>query len=446
MVVDDIPPEDTGAAEETCTTVVADPPPPYPSRERRRTRAHRHPTIQAPHAHAHSQLSSYDSHSDHDGHPSPQISVDDYDEVDEGGNDANIEHSLRPIPHTPHHRHTVVRPRSHSLASTASVAPSLAQTMISMFSTHDDEDDEFNDDVGAIYLPLLNEDEQNPRRRRRSFATWWRRYLRPLNRKAYYSSLFHLVVVNFPYALAAWIYLFVFTVAGTTLLMALPLGAILCFFNLLGARAFARGELYLQSKFHYPLSYPSPYPPRPIFTRRREATSAEIESGAAATGDLVYECSFYKNSYAMFTDPTSYQALFYFLVIKPSITIVFSLVILIFVLPALILVLPAPAALRAVRRLGIWQANVAVEGLYLALSKVSCVLYSEYLITKHGSGAYLQKVGPLHGTKWLISVQAVAKRRDSENSNRLREHRYIPASALIAAQLVALDVRSELSR
>ena len=33
----------------------------------------------------------------------------------------------------------------------------------------------------------------------------------------------------------------------------------------------------------------------------------------------------------------------------------------------MILILPAPAALRAVRRLGIWQANVAVEGLYLAV-------------------------------------------------------------------------------
>lgn len=68
-----------------------------------------------------------------------------------------------------------------------------------------------------------------------------------------------------------------------------------------------------------------------------------------------------------FTDPTSYQALFYFLVIKPSITLLFSLGLIIFVFPALILVLPAPAALRAVRKLGVWQANVAVEGLYLAV-------------------------------------------------------------------------------
>lgn len=32
-----------------------------------------------------------------------------------------------------------------------------------------------------------------------------------------------------------------------------------------------------------------------------------------------------------------------------------------------VLVLPAPAMLRVTRRLGIWQANVAVEGLYFAV-------------------------------------------------------------------------------
>lgn len=31
----------------------------------------------------------------------------------------------------------------------------------------------------------------------------------------------------------------------------------------------------------------------------------------------------------------------------------------------MLLVLPAPAVLRAVRRIGIWQANIAVEGLYV---------------------------------------------------------------------------------
>ena len=69
-----------------------------------------------------------------------------------------------------------------------------------------------------------------------------------------------------------------------------------------------------------------------------------------------------------FTDPTSYQALFYFLVIKPAITILFLLPLIVLVPVSFVLVLPAPAVLRAVRRLGAWQANVAIEGLYMAVS------------------------------------------------------------------------------
>jgi hypothetical protein len=93
--------------------------------------------------------------------------------------------------------------------------------------------------------------------------------------------------------------------------MALPLGAVLCFFNLLGARAFARAELALQIRFHTPLSHPPPYPPRPIFTRYRDPTISEIESGRLATtrGGLIRETSFYKNTYAMvrsFSPPKSH--------------------------------------------------------------------------------------------------------------------------------------------
>jgi len=183
--------------------------------------------------------------------------------------------------------------------------------------------------------------------------------------KVYYMALFHLLVLNFPYALAAWLYLFVFTLTGTTLMIALPLGTVLCFFDLLGARAFARGELALQSTFHRPLAYPAPYPPRPIFTRLRQPTPSEIEAGLDTT---TYETSFYKNAYSMFTDATSYQALFYFLVIKPSITLLLSISIIVLFPVSFLLILPAPAFLRATRRLGIWQANVAIEGLYLEVS------------------------------------------------------------------------------
>ena len=82
----------------------------------------------------------------------------------------------------------------------------------------------------------------------------------------------------------------------------LPLGAVLCFFDLLGARAFARGELFLQTQFHSPLLlYPTPHPPRPIFTRHREPTTVELETGRPplTRGGLVRERSFYKNTYAM---------------------------------------------------------------------------------------------------------------------------------------------------
>lgn len=68
-----------------------------------------------------------------------------------------------------------------------------------------------------------------------------------------------------------------------------------------------------------------------------------------------------------FTDPTSYQALFYFLVIKPAITLILTILVWAAAFPLLLLILPAPAVLRAVRRLGKWQANIAIEGLYLAV-------------------------------------------------------------------------------
>jgi hypothetical protein len=137
----------------------------------------------------------------------------------------------------------------------------------------------------------------------------------------------------------------------------------------------------LQTTFHGPLGYILVLPLPPIFTRMRTATDDEAaESGSR---QMRKERSFYRNTYSMashlpvsllvsadvcvcvqFTDPTSYHALFYFLVIKPSITLLLSLFLALVVPVCLALVLPAPAMLRLVRRLGIWQANIAVEGLY----------------------------------------------------------------------------------
>jgi hypothetical protein len=108
---------------------------------------------------------------------------------------------------------------------------------------------------------------------------------------------------------------------GTTLLVALPLGAVLCFFDLLGARAFSRGELFLQARFHGPLIHLPPYHPRPLFTRYREPTPEEYESrrlNAIPGGPppLVKEESFYKNTYAMVFH--SYQTSYVFLSEIPS--------------------------------------------------------------------------------------------------------------------------------
>ncbi|KXN87700.1 hypothetical protein AN958_08269 [Leucoagaricus sp. SymC.cos] len=382
---------------DVCDAVVVlnDPPPPYPSRDRRSPRTprsgrrlniHHIQTSTSQHSqHHHQQYSSDEQHSPIS--PGPQ--TDEHDDVEA------TEATLLLAP--PNFRRSAGgRPRSYSHASTMSAAPSLAQTVFSLFQT-EDEPYPRDDHQERSYLSPQDEHqrpgesggrETRSERSRGGFfsVAAWRRYFRPLARKAYYSSFLHLTLINFPYALAAWIYLFVFTVVslplssiplsleylislqtGTTLLMALPLGAVLCFFNLLGARAFSRGELSIQYRFHYPLSYPPPYPPRPIFTRYREPTLSEIESGRASSRGFVRETSFYKNTYAMFTDSTSYQALFYFLVIKPAITLLLTIAIWVFAVPLMLFVLPAPAVLRAVRRLGIWQANVAVEGLYLAV-------------------------------------------------------------------------------
>ncbi|KAH9932494.1 uncharacterized protein B0H18DRAFT_985868 [Fomitopsis serialis] len=344
-----------------------DPPPPYPSQERR-TRAprtgRRRRTLE--------QASENASHgaAEHDAFRPPSTS-----------------NSTRLPPAVMGRQRTLSL--TSTVRSTTSMAPSLARTVLSAFNPERDCDvdadcDDQHDsgesgDDSPLESPTLRhsgplDDQQRAfvaeligrrvdRRRDSSWSARWRRYYRPLGKRAYYASLFHLLVLNFPYALLAWVYLFVFTVAGTTTLMALPLGAVLCFLDLIGARTLSRGEVALQTTFHGPLAYSKPNPPPPIFVRTRPPTVAEMEQGLG----LVPEQSFYRNAYAMFTDSTSYQALFYFLVIKPGITLLISLLLIILVPLSFVLVLPAPATLRLARRLGIWQANIGVEGLCLAV-------------------------------------------------------------------------------
>lgn len=59
----------------------------------------------------------------------------------------------------------------------------------------------------------------------------------------------------------------------------------------------------------------------------------------------------------------SYQPLFYFIVIKGATTLLMTPIILVVVPVSLVLVLPAPLMLRAMRRVGLWQADLAMEGL-----------------------------------------------------------------------------------
>ncbi|KZT71651.1 hypothetical protein DAEQUDRAFT_763516 [Daedalea quercina L-15889] len=376
-----------------------DPPPPYPSQERRtrtpRTGRRRRTLEQASENASHG-LAISSGGTEHDGFP-PTIHQQ-FESDDQDGDATETTPLLVPSGSLPRIQARIPpgimgRQRTLSITSTVrsttSVAPSLAQTVLSAFNPERDcdvdadcnshQDSGESADSSPLDSPTLRQsgplDEQQrafvaeligqrvDRRRDFSWSARWRRYCRPLSKRAYYASLFHLLVLNFPYALLAWIYLFVFTVTGTTTLMALPLGAVLCFIDLIGARILSRGEVALQTAFHGPLAYSKPNPPLPIFVRLRPPTVVEMEQGLGP----VREKSFYRNAYAMFTDSTSYQALFYFLVIKPGITLVISLFLIVIVPLSFALVLPAPATLRLARRLGIWQANIAVEGLCLAV-------------------------------------------------------------------------------
>lgn len=181
---------------------IADPPPPYPTRERRTRisrslRGQQHGTQTS----QHTQSSSG--------------------ETDDSGISPYPEDEAEPNETTPFltsgHRQTnyvhVRRQRAQSITSTMSAAPSLAQTVLSLFQT---EDDVYLDEVGVERVRTLSgEDTGSILSQRQGGFFWyatWKRYFRPMAVKAYWRSLFHLTVINFPYGLLAWVYLFVFTV------------------------------------------------------------------------------------------------------------------------------------------------------------------------------------------------------------------------------------------
>lgn len=167
------------------------------------------------------------------------------------------------------------RPRSNSngsLWSNISGSPSLAHTMYTFFDGNEDDEDGASVRCNALYSPVLrrrsSDDDQVPTTRDsepvdvrvEGRESRWRAYWRPVTKKTYYASVVHLMLVNFPMALFTWIALFVFTLVrypplllivvspllqlGTTLLMVLPLGLLLCFIDLLCARLLTRFEVH----------------------------------------------------------------------------------------------------------------------------------------------------------------------------------------------------------
>lgn len=187
------------ATDGTLNVVPNDPPPPYPTRSRDRRQRRRRPTVD---------ISSADS----DDFPFPT--------------------SPHHTPHHPSHPDETTpllgvssptrRPRATSLSSATSISPSLAQTVVSAFCMDLDLDAEDADETSSHAPPAMGTlpDDHLPhatgvvRRRARGWRVRWRHYFRPIGRRAYWSALLHLLVFNFPYALLAWVYLFVFTLVS----------------------------------------------------------------------------------------------------------------------------------------------------------------------------------------------------------------------------------------
>lgn len=176
--------------------VVLDPPPPYPTprRSRRARRSH----LPTPQPFAINQQPQLNGHQQQDS--------DEY---------------LAPEP-----RHTRTRSDSSgSMWSTISGSPSLAQTVFTFF---DDVDVDTDDDgcQGVHLARRSNAEGDSPAHDRPS--TWMkvRRYFRPLRKKVYYMSLLHLLLINFPVALLAWVSLFVFTLVCALLSSICPVSCV----------------------------------------------------------------------------------------------------------------------------------------------------------------------------------------------------------------------------
>lgn len=227
-----------------------DPPPPYPTREPGRGgRVASSGSRRARRSHgSHTQQTSRDSIESHN--------------IVEPLTPSSTTHSIRSLQSpsspvdapNPNRRRTRGMSFSSTVFSGASVRSvrtgrSLARTVASLFqSDSDDEDDPLGHDEDAFSngnrgmtgdgdIQIEGDDESGPllgpshrfsvhspsppsRRevRTRRFLRSCKRYFRPLTKRVYWKALFHLLVLNFPYALAAWVYLFVFTLVHISML------------------------------------------------------------------------------------------------------------------------------------------------------------------------------------------------------------------------------------
>ena len=230
-----------------------DPPPPYPSARRtRQTRRRRALPEGSEHSHAQVPSDEYDPILTHPGQPPGQPPA--HSECLDGPDDVDATETTPLLsPRDPASPRAaailppgaVRRRRTLSLTSTlrssASLAPSFAQTVFSAFHPERDSDldpecreggggdgehevlepepespiaREYDQQQRALAADLSGYTHRQAQRaqfQQLSFTQRWRRYFQPLKRRAYYSAVFHLVVLNFPYALAAWLFIFVFT-------------------------------------------------------------------------------------------------------------------------------------------------------------------------------------------------------------------------------------------
>ncbi|KAF8325182.1 uncharacterized protein EI90DRAFT_3129023 [Cantharellus anzutake] len=259
-----------------------------------------------------------------------------------------------------HHTTTITEPPPSYADSVRRAKRARHRASISSSGTFPDpENDE--DNLVSERSPLLqnvagvhgSRQQQHQARVQSAPSRRLRKYFRPLRRKAYWLPVLHLILLNFLFALVAWLYLFLGVLIGTTLLLTLPLGTLIWWLTLIGSRFFADAEIRMQSYFH---GIQPPPQRRAVF--HQPPVEIDPESG------IPIQRTFLQNSYDMFLDwEGSYIPIFHFLVVKAPITLVLTIFALVVIPPAVILIIPAPYVLRLFRRIGKWQALIAVEGL-----------------------------------------------------------------------------------